>query len=101
VIDFDCTRASPNPKYANLKAEAMYLSMEWMRAGGQIPELKLLIDDLLVVEYDHNSRDELIIKSKKKLKAEGIPSHDFADAFAMAVWTKPMIRAVAPSADNY
>ena len=101
VIDFDCTRVSPNPKYANLKADAMCSAMEWMRSGGQIPELKLLIDDLLVVEYDHNSRDQLFLKSKKKLKSEGIPSHDYADALAMAVWVKPTVKAVAPQAEDY
>ena len=101
VKDFDCRNKSFNPKFANLKVEAMYKAMEWMRSGGRIISNKQLIDDLIVVEYDHNGKDELILISKKKLKAEGIPSHDYADAFAMAVYSKPVIRAVAPMAESY
>jgi hypothetical protein len=82
-------KASPNPKYLNMRAY-MYAKMkEWLQAGGAIDDDPVLETDLTNVQHDHNGKDQLFLLSKKYMKEKlGLASPDDSDALAMSFAVK-------------
>lgn len=84
-------------KVANKRAECWAKMRMWLNAGGAIPKDPLLAAQLTDLEYDYRPSDNaVLLESKRKLRAEGRPSPDRADAlaysFAFPVMTKALRR---------
>jgi hypothetical protein len=56
---------------------------EWLRAGGAIPDLVELKQDLAAPTYRFTPADKIQLESKDDLKARGLPSPDLGDALAL------------------
>ncbi|HUS99130.1 MAG TPA: hypothetical protein VMY59_02285, partial [Candidatus Thermoplasmatota archaeon] len=69
-------------KFLNKRAELTWKMREWIKRGGQ-----LVRDDrwkeLLNLRYRYNESGRLQIMGKEKMRKEGIPSPNFADAFML------------------
>ncbi len=74
-------KARDNRRFANRKAEAMWQLRELFEQGKiKIPDLKMLVDDLIKIKYEFTATGQLrVIDPKDK-------SPDFADSLMMAVW---------------
>lgn len=81
--------ASTRTKYARLKDEAMGELQQWLMDGGSIIDCKELIEDLQVITYEFDNKDQLKVISKSKLKKDGHRSHDWADSLGLALMGKP------------
>lgn len=84
VFEVQFAAASPNPKYANLRAYMYWKMKEWLQAGGAIDKDATLETDLTSVEYAHDKRDRLLLESKESMKKRGLASPDDGDALAMS-----------------
>lgn len=69
--------------YKNKRAEMWHRVRDWIAAGGMIPNLQELKQDLAGPTYFHDPADKLCLESKDDLKARGLPSPDFGDALAL------------------
>lgn len=92
-------------KFMNLRAELFWKMREWIKKGGV-----LIRDDrwreLLNIRYRYNESGKLQIMSKEKMRKEGIPSPNFADAFmltfaVMDAPNKQLNRSAPKSRDPY
>jgi hypothetical protein len=76
--------ASPaHARYLNKRAEMWWDVREWLRAGGAIPDLVELKQDLAAPTYRFTPADKIQLESKDDLKARGLPSPDLGDALAL------------------
>ncbi|MBF0339444.1 MAG: terminase [Magnetococcales bacterium] len=85
VIDVQ-SAASPNDpkaKCGNLRAEMWSSMRDAIKVGLDLPDEQRLKDDLIGPDYFYNANDELMIESKKSMKARGLASPDRGDALAM------------------
>lgn len=77
--------SEPNVKYANRRAEM------WGSVRKALPSLAIpsevmgndLVAELTGPTYDYNVRDEIVLESKKDMKARGLASPNVADALAL------------------
>lgn len=84
VFEVQFGAASPDPKYANMRAYMYAKLKEWLQNGGAIEDDPTLETDLTSVEYAHNKKDQLILESKEHMKSRGLASPDDGDALAMS-----------------
>ena len=84
VFEVQFGSASPDPKYANLRAYMWGKAKDWLQSGGAIDQDEVLETDLTSVEYFHNKKDQLCLESKEDMKARGLASPDDGDALAMS-----------------
>jgi hypothetical protein len=70
-------------QYANKRAEMWWRMSTWIKEYGFVPNHQEIHNDLCAPTYGHNLRRQLLIESKEKMKARGIPSPDCADALAL------------------
>jgi hypothetical protein len=71
------------PLYANKRAEIWFEVRDWLRAGGAIPDLVDLKQDLAAPTYRFTPADKIQLESKDDIKARGLPSPDMGDALAL------------------
>lgn len=71
-----------NEKYYNKRAEIWYEMAEWIKAGGAIPDVPGLLEELTQTKYSFKG-DRIIIEPKDQLKARIGRSPDLADALAV------------------
>jgi hypothetical protein len=83
VTDVQFGSASPDGKYANLRAYMYMRLREALERGLAIESSVVLEADLTGIEYGHDKRDRLILESKERLRARGVASPDYGDALAM------------------
>ena len=83
VFEVQFGAASPDPRYANMRAYIWARMREWLENGGAIHQDPILEQDLIGVEYSHNKKDALILEPKDKMKERGLASPDDGDALAM------------------
>lgn len=99
VVEVQFGAASPDPKYANMRAYMWSKGREWLAHGAIDPDPQLETD-LTQPGYHHDKADRLVLESKEDLKARGVDSPDDADAlfltFAQAVKPKKQPKPVAP-----
>ena len=79
------TPAGEPGRFSNLKAELYWnlrLHLEQGRIGGLTDELA--IGQLATVLYDHNTKGQIVIESKDKLRTRGQKSPDRAEAVILA-----------------
>ena len=73
----------PNdPRYENKRTEMYFQAIEWIRAGGALPDVPELIAALSQTTYSFRG-DRLLLEPKDQVKARLGYSPDDADAFAL------------------
>jgi hypothetical protein len=97
VIDVGFGHTADDGKfYANKTAEMGGRMRDWLLAGGAIPDDSNLEMELTTRDYFHDSKDRLILESKKEMKKRLGVSPDWADSlyltFAQAVPVLPSPR---------
>jgi hypothetical protein len=97
VIDVSAgSRASDDSRFLNLRAEMWFNTLEWLQDGGSLnwlmandPDLgrkrKELQTQLSAQTYEYTTSNKIKLTSKEKMKLDGIPSPDMADALAMTL----------------
>ena len=89
-VDFGSKPDGTNPddmsKYANKRAEIWGAMRAWLRTG-RIPniavgEQRTLVDELVGPTYGLNSKEEILLESKKDMRRRGEVSPNVADALA-------------------
>jgi hypothetical protein len=75
-------------RYANKRAEMWGMMRDWARRGGCIPENipgmeRTMIEELTSPSYGYDSKERILLESKKDMKRQGKPSPDGADALAL------------------
>ena len=74
---------SLNPKYYNKRTEMFFDCVEWIKAGGAIPNIPELVRALVQTTYTHKG-EKLIIEPKALLKARLGYSPDHLDALILS-----------------
>ncbi len=85
-INFGATQGV-DKLYRNKRAEMWHGIKKWMESGGCIPNNTQLIKELSVQTYSMAS-DVFTLTSKDKMRKDGIPSPDIADALALTFATR-------------
>ena len=83
VIEVHFSGHPSQARYLNKRAEMWFEMRDWLRAGGVIPDLVDLKQDLAAPTYRFTPADKIQLESKDDLKARGLPSPDLGDALAL------------------
>jgi hypothetical protein len=83
VIEVHFSGSSSQARYLNKRAEMWFEMRDWLRAGGAIPDLVDLKQDLAAPTYRFTPADKIQLESKDDIKARGLPSPDLGDALAL------------------
>ncbi len=76
---------STDLQYLNKRSEMYGRGRDWLAAGGAIPKNQRLYDDLVSVETARPRLDgKQQLRSKQDMKDDGLPSPDYADAWALS-----------------
>lgn len=78
------SEAATTKEYKNKRAEMYGRARAWLAAGGAIPKVQRLYDDLVSVETKPTLDGVIQLKSKDEMKKAGLPSPDHADAFVLS-----------------
>ena len=70
-------------RFMNKRAEMWWDMREWIMAGGTLPNIVDLKQDLAAPTYKFDLQDRICLESKDDIKARGLPSPDIADALAL------------------
>lgn len=77
-------RALEPEMYSNRRAEMWALMRDWLREQEpHLPDDDVLASELSSVTYHYDSARRLVLTSKEKMRKDGIPSPDRADALAL------------------
>jgi hypothetical protein len=83
ITPVDFGSKSISPRFENKRAEMWVEMANWVKAGGCLPKVERLAQDLVAPRYDYaNARGKFQLESKDKMRARGLPSTDFGDALA-------------------
>ena len=83
VTEVPFSGSPTHPRFLNKRVEMWWDTREWLRAGGVIPDLVELKQDLAGPTYRFTPADKIQLESKDDLKARGLPSPDLGDALAL------------------
>ena len=83
VIEVHFSGAPSQVHYLNKRAEMWFEMRDWLRAGGAIPDLVDLKQDLAAPTYRFTPADKIQLESKDDIKGRGLPSPDLGDALAL------------------
>lgn len=83
IVEVNAADASSETKYKNKRAEMWARTLDWLKAGGDIPNNPQLIVDLTSVEYKYDTADRLQLEKKEDMKKRGIMSPDIAEALCV------------------
>lgn len=75
---------SSDPGCFNKRADMWKQMRDWLKDGGAIPDDKVLYQDLISVETVGRTDGLIQLKSKKDMKADGLPSPGRGDALALS-----------------
>ena len=78
-INFGQQANDPN-RFANIRAEIYFKMLEWLKAGGCIPNEPRLKSELTVTEYKFTSAGKIILQPKEEIKELTGHSPDGADS---------------------
>ena len=70
-------------RFLNKRAEMWESVAEWVRAGGSIPDVPRLKQDLATPTYSYNAAGKIQMESKDAIRERGLPSPDLGDALAL------------------
>ena len=76
-------RAINSERYANIRAEMYFNTLEWLQQGGCIPNDPDLKAELTVTEYKFTSAGKIILQPKEEIKELTGRSPDAADSMAL------------------
>jgi hypothetical protein len=83
VIEVHFSGSPSAARYLNKRAEMWFEMRDWLRAGGAIPDLVDLKQDLAAPTYKFTPADKIQLESKDDIKGRGLPSPDLGDALAL------------------
>lgn len=83
VLGGNSGNSSENPRYLNKRAEAYFALKEYVEAGCELPNDKLLIEDLRMMSYDFTDKGRLRIDRKGDFIDEFGRSPDRGDALSL------------------
>lgn len=84
VIEINFQQRAINPeRYANIRAEMYFNTLEWLQQGGCIPNDPDLKAELTVTEYKFTSAGKIILQPKEEIKELTGRSPDAADSMAL------------------
>lgn len=87
VVPFNGAEKTSNLLYANKRCDAYMKLKEWFDKGWlKIIADKVLMEQLLSIQFTHRSNGQKIIFSKEEMRKKDIKSPDRADALMMAVF---------------
>lgn len=75
--------AIDSDRYANIRAEIYFKTLEWLKSGGAIPNDTDLKSELTVTEYKYTSAGKIILQPKEHIKELTGRSPDRADSLAL------------------
>ena len=90
---------SISAEYVNKRTEMWCELKKWLESGGQIPDNKDLIEDLVGPEYSFASNGRKSLERKVDMKKRGFCSPDLADALALT-FAAPVYKAVPHEVDR-
>jgi hypothetical protein len=70
-------------KFINRRSEMWFLMREWVRSGGQIPNIPDLVTELSAPTYSFNTTGKIQLEKKEQIKERVGRSPDLADALAL------------------
>ena len=76
-------RAINSERYANIRAEMYFNTLEWLQQGGCIPNDPDLKAELTVTEYKFTTAGKIILQPKEEIKELTGRSPDAADSMAL------------------
>lgn len=77
-------KAYESEKYVNRRAECWGRGLDWLTdQPNLLPDDDKLQADMCSVPYGYDSSRRLVLESKEKMRRDGIPSPDSADAWAL------------------
>lgn len=83
-----------NPeRFMNKRIEIWWRMKEWLDAGGQLPDIRDLSDDMCTPEYYYTPAGKVALERKEDIKKRGFPSPDRADALAMTFAVEMQVKA--------
>ena len=74
---------SESERFSNKRTEMWWGIKEWLEQGGQIPDERDLIADLVGPEYGFTPNGKIQLERKKDMKKRGLASPDIGDAYAL------------------
>jgi len=77
------SKAEDEKHYADKVGEMWARLRVWIQDGGALPKDPELERELTCREFDHDKSDRLVLEPKKKMKSDGKPSPDWADALSL------------------
>ncbi len=83
VIEVNFGGSPTHPRFANKRAEMWWAVRDWIAAGGAIPDLIDLKQDLAAPVYYFSAPEKIQLEPKDDIKARGLPSPDLGDALAL------------------
>ncbi len=91
VVEVHFGGAATEARFLNKRAEIWFAVRDWLRAGGAIPRMAELMQDLAAPTFRFTPADKIQLESKDDLKARGLPSPDLGDALALT-FSHPVYR---------
>lgn len=76
-------KAAEGKRFINKRTEMWYGLKEWVEAGGAIPDLEILKEEIATPNYTYDSNDRIVLESKDDIKKRLQHSPDLADALAL------------------
>lgn len=83
AYDINFGHKSPDREYANKRTEMWCKMADWLRKGGIIPDIPMLVEEISMPLYDVTERNEKILESKAKMRERCGKSPDLADALCL------------------
>jgi hypothetical protein len=83
VIEVHFGGQASQARFLNKRAEIWFEVRDWLQAGGAVPDLVDLKQDLAAPTYKFTAADKIQLESKDDLKGRGLPSPDLGDALAL------------------
>ena len=83
VIEVHFSGQPAHARYLNKRAEMWFEMRDWLMAGGAIPDITDLKQDLAAPTYKFTPADKIQLEAKDDIKARGLPSPDLGDALAL------------------
>ena len=87
--------AIDSDRYANIRSEMYFKVLEWLKAGGCIPNDIDLKSELTVTEYKYTQSGKIILQPKEKIKELTGRSPDRADSLALT-FAVPIHKPIGP-----
>lgn len=83
VIEVNFASSPIKPQFLNKRAEIWWETRDWLKAGGAIPNLVELKQDLATPTYWYSNTNKIQLEPKDEIKKRGLPSPDLGDALAL------------------